>query len=147
MRRIGDAGAIALLVSAAVIAALTGSSTDEFLDLGVYRSAVDDWWNGRSPYSMTYDGGLSFNYPPSALVLLIPLDVLPRVATGILLVAIGAGITVGVMRSVLTGVHRRWALVLAAIVAVSEPFQSTWAYGHTITPCCSAGRTGTTTTT
>jgi alpha-1,2-mannosyltransferase len=130
VRRITDAGAIALLVSAAVIAALTGSSTNEFLDLGVYRAAVDDWWNGRSPYSTTYDGGLSFNYPPSALVLLIPLDVLPRAATGILLVAIGAGITVGVMRSVLTGALRRWALVLAAIVAISEPFQSTWAYGQ-----------------
>ena len=132
-RAVVTGSGLAALVGSAVVAASQGLSTysgSGFLDLCIYRAAVETWWNGTSPYDVAYAEGLQFNYPPSSLVLLSPLTIGPRGLVGVLLVAVGA---------VLLWLACRWSLrafsapaiaVVAGLLAMSEPVHMTWAYGQ-----------------
>lgn len=124
------AGAVggALLVSAALESMGIGSLT--FLDLQVYRAAVQTWWGGGSPYSASYVGGLMFNYPPTSLPLLAPLALGTLEVVGVLLAVVGAACLVPVYRWLLPGVGWGATLLLAGATAQTEPFLTTWSYGQ-----------------
>ena len=102
-----------------------------FLDLRVYRHAVATWWAGTSPYSAhDYVGGLTFNYPPTALPLLTPFAIGSVTAMGILLVVVGAAALVLVYRWLAPDLGVGALLLIAGMTAQSEPFQATWIYGQ-----------------
>jgi alpha-1,2-mannosyltransferase len=121
---------VALVLGSAVVAVVLGIGDRDFLDLGIYRDAVGTWWHGRSPYGVPYADDLQFNYPPSSLVLLTALSVLPRTATGILLVPVGASLLWLVLRWSLPSVTTPGIALIAGILAMSEPVQMTWRYGQ-----------------
>jgi alpha-1,2-mannosyltransferase len=121
---------LALVVGSAVVAVEIGIGDRDFLDLGIYRDAVSTWWHGQSPYGVPYSDDLQFNYPPSSLVLLTALSVLPRTLTGILLVAVGAALLGLVLRWSLPVLPTTGIAALAGVLALSEPVQMTWRYGQ-----------------
>jgi alpha-1,2-mannosyltransferase len=129
-RRLLGATGGALVVGAVVVAAMTGIGDRDFLDLGIYRDAVSTWWHGQSPYGVPYSDDLQFNYPPSSLVLLTALTVLPRTLTGILLAVVGAALLWLVLRWALPTLPKSGIAVLTGILALSEPVQTTWGYGQ-----------------
>ena len=117
-------------MGSAVVAVTIGIGDRDFLDLGIYRDAVSTWWHGESPYGVPYSDGLQFNYPPSSLVLLTALSVLPRTLTGTLLVLLGAGLLWLVCRWTLPAFSTTGTVLLAGVLALSEPVQMTWRYGQ-----------------
>jgi hypothetical protein len=65
---------IAAVAAIALIAYLSVKGQRYGLDLEVYRNSVIYWRSGRNPYLRTFtQSGLSFTYPPFALVALSPL--------------------------------------------------------------------------
>ncbi len=129
-QRILGALGVALVVGSAVVAVVLGTGDRDFLDLGIYRDAVGTWWHGQSPYGVPYSDDLQFNYPPSSLVLLTALSVLPRTLTGTLLVVVGAALLGLVLRWAVPAVSTTGIALLAGILALSEPVQMTWRYGQ-----------------
>jgi hypothetical protein len=128
-RTLGALG-VAVVVGSVVVASVIGIGDRNFLDLGIYRDAVSTWWHGQSPYGVPYADDLQFNYPPSSLVLLTALSVLPRTLTGILLVVVGATLLGLVLRWALPTLGAAGIALLAGVLAVSEPVQMTWRYGQ-----------------
>lgn len=121
---------LALLVAAVLLIILSSlDRPDPYLDLRVYRSAVALWWDGTSPYGVPLVEGLVFNYPPSALVLLLPLAILPPVWSGGLLVVVGAFLLVWVCRRALPW-SRGTVVAVTGMLAMSEPVLTTWLYGQ-----------------
>lgn len=62
-----------------------------FIDFFVYQGAVEKFLAGKNPYQFLYGqppDKVPFNYPPSALVVLLPLNILPMKITQIILTII-----------------------------------------------------------
>ena len=68
------AALLAMLAAAVVAAHLI---TPEGLDLSIYREGISAWQAGKNPYLLHFTDGLSFTYPPVALLALEPLTWLP----------------------------------------------------------------------
>jgi alpha-1,2-mannosyltransferase len=128
--RIVGAVGVGLLLAGLVVALLgSAASRTPYLDLTVYQEAVRIWWGGGSPYGVGLVDGLVFYYPPSALVLLGPLALLPPTTAGALLGVLGAGALVAAVMMV--GRPRPVAaLAITGLAALSEPVQATWRYGQ-----------------
>ncbi len=64
----------AAVAAVALIAYLSVWGHRYGMDLEVYRYAANSWESGQNPYLLTFTGsGLSFTYPPFALIALWPL--------------------------------------------------------------------------
>lgn len=101
------AGLGGLVVLGALVVALLGSG-DGGLDLGVYRSAVHDALAGEPLYdrSLADGDGFPFTYPPSAVLVLAPLALLPLPAMQVLWLLVSAGLVVVGVRIVLRALGR-----------------------------------------
>jgi alpha-1,2-mannosyltransferase len=108
------------------------------MDLTVYRSSVSSWRSGLNPYLLTFTHGLSYTYPPFALLVLSPLAWASFHVTQWLLwaasLAAATGGVVLVLRDTGATVTRRmvctafmWSCV--AILAL-EPARSATDYGQ-----------------
>ena len=83
------------------------------LDLEIYRDSVSSWVSGRNPYLLTFTrSGLSFTYPPFALLALSPLTWAPFLVTQWLLWA--ANLAAAELRSRGCCCHSRFWPRLAA---------------------------------
>jgi alpha-1,2-mannosyltransferase len=105
----------------------------------VYRDGIRSWESGNSPYLGAFtDRRLPFTYPPSALVILSPLALLPFPLTQVLLwiasISVATGAVALVMRD--TGVQLtryRWCMAVGWVcvsVLVLEPVRSDMDYGQ-----------------
>ena len=121
---------VLVLLGSMVVAVAVGAGDRDFLDLGIYRDAVSTWWHGDSPYGVAFTDGLQFNYPPSSLVLLVPLDLLPQTLTGVLLVLLGAVLLWSSGRWSLPGAPITGIALTTGLLSMSEPVQMTWRYGQ-----------------
>jgi len=109
------------------------------LDLMVYRDGIRSWEAGNRPYLATFTSRhLAFTYPPSALVLLSPLALLPFGLTQLLLwiasIGAAAGAVALVIRDTGAQLNRyRWCLAIGwscIAILVLEPVRSDMDYGQ-----------------
>lgn len=92
---------VAAVVVAGVLVQILVGSPDASLDLEVYRAAVADALAGRPLYAADLsDGVMPWLYPPSAVLVLAPLAVLPLTATAVLWALVSAWFVVAVVRHV-----------------------------------------------
>ncbi|MCA0328440.1 MAG: DUF2029 domain-containing protein [Actinobacteria bacterium] len=101
------AGLGSLVVVGALVVALGGTG-DGGLDLGVYRSAVQDALAGQPLYdrSLAEGDGFPFTYPPSAVLVLAPLALLPLPAMQVVWLLMSAALVVVGVRIVLRALGR-----------------------------------------
>jgi alpha-1,2-mannosyltransferase len=124
-------GVGALLLAFPVILAIgRGLLNSGYADLAVYQGAVEVWAAGASPYGRAYVDDLLFVYPPSALVVLAPLALVSTEVGGVLLVLVGSGLTVGLVRLCHPVLPPRWLLAVTAGYLMMEPWASTFANGQ-----------------
>jgi len=115
---------VAGLVVVGVLVQIVAGSPDASLDLEVYRSAVADAVAGRPLYAADLsDGVMPWLYPPSAVLVLAPLAVLPLGITAVLWALVSAWFVVAVVRHARVLVGRpaddvvAWRLVAWALAA------------------------------
>lgn len=130
---------IAVVVAIILIAYLSVWGQRYGLDLKVYRDSVNSWRSGRNPYLRAFtQSGLSFTYPPFALLVLSPLAWAPFPVTLWLLwaasLAAASGSIVLVLRDMGATVTPRllckaftWSCV--SVIAL-EPARSAIGYGQ-----------------
>ena len=131
------AAGVVLVAVVALYLALWG--TRYGLDLHVYRSGVDRWVDGTSPYGRLYTRyGLPYTYPPFSLVAFAPLALAPFAITQALwwLVSLGALVLAVAVAARAAGLRPGSAAWCAALgwavvsVLVVEPARSTFDYGQ-----------------
>jgi len=129
----------ALAAAIALIAYLLVWGRRNGLDLEVYRDSVNSWISGRNPYLLTFtSSGLSFTYPPFALLALSPLTWAPFLVIKWLLRAASlAAATVSVVLVLrdagATVTQRLWckAFTWSCIAFIAfEPARSATEYGQ-----------------
>jgi alpha-1,2-mannosyltransferase len=101
-----------------------------FDDLAVYQGAVEVWVSGESPYGRAYVDDLLFVYPPSALVALAPLALLPTPVAGVGLVLVGAALTAALVRMCHPALPLRWLLAVTGGYLMTEPWLLTFTNGQ-----------------
>lgn len=90
-----------------------------YIDLQVYRDAVESWRSGASPYDGVYTANrLLFTYPPVALLLLAPLTWLPLPAAAALSLAVSIAALLLVVALSLRAVGARAGVLVALTLAV-----------------------------
>jgi alpha-1,2-mannosyltransferase len=107
------------------------------LDLQVYRDGTTALFGGHDPYNELFTAhGLPYSYPPPALVLLAPLNVLPSLGTRILWWVVSAGAVAVALATVLRttpekrGRRLQVLLLTCAGCLLLEPARSTLDYGQ-----------------
>jgi alpha-1,2-mannosyltransferase len=132
-----DPVAVGAVVLGAVILAIpvllgigSGLVVTGFEDLAVYQAAVEVWVSGESPYGRTYVDDLLFVYPPSSLVAVAPLALLPTPVAGTALVLVGAALTVALVRMCHPALPSRWLLAVTGGYLMTEPWLLTFNNGQ-----------------
>jgi len=132
---IGVALVVLAIAAPAVYLAVWGHKWG--VDLQVYRDGTSALFRGHDPYNELFTAHrLPYSYPPAALLLLAPLDVLPFLGTRILWwVASGAAVAfalVAVLRTTPAQRGRRLQVLLLACAGclLVEPARSTLDYGQ-----------------
>jgi alpha-1,2-mannosyltransferase len=130
---------IAVVAAITLIAYLSAWGSHDGLDLKVYRDSASSWMSAKNPYLMTFTrSGLSFTYPPFALLVLSPLTWASFPITQWLLWAASLAAATGSIVLVLhdmgaTVTQRLWckAFTWSCVSAIAlEPARSAVDYGQ-----------------